>query len=215
MAITIESRSFGGGQRIPERHAFAVPDGNGKAKPAGGNVSPHLRWHGEPDGTRSFALVCVDHDVPAQMERMNSEDETIEPDAPRQSFSHWVVADVPAEVHEVPEGAASEGIVPGGKPTGETGFGGRTGANGYTEFLADDDEMSGTYGNYDGPFPPWNDELEHRYRFRVYALDVPSLDLPEDFTLEHLQGAMAGHALDEGELVGLYSLHRNGRGGSG
>jgi phosphatidylethanolamine-binding protein (PEBP) family uncharacterized protein len=172
MAIQVESSSFGAGERIPQRHAFAVPDGEGKAKPEGGNVSPHLRWQGEPKEARSFAVVCVDDDVPQEMERMNSEGETIEAEAPRQTLAHWLVVDVPAGVHEIPEGAASDGIVPGGKPTGATSFGGRTGANGYTEFLADDEKMSGTYGGYDGPFPPWNDELEHRYRFRVLALDV-------------------------------------------
>jgi len=212
MTIRIESTSFREGERIPETYAFAVPDGDGKAKPEGGNVSPHLRWQGEPDGTRSFALVCVDHDVPAEMERMNSDDEAIEPEAPRQTFSHWLVADIPAGVHEVPEGAGSSGIVRGGKPTGETSFGGLAGANGYTEFLADDEEMAGTYGNYDGPFPPWNDEREHRYRFRVYALDVPRLDLPGDFTLAQLQEALSGHVLDEGELAGTYSLNRDGAG---
>ena len=210
MTIRIESRSFGAGERIPERHAFAVPDGNGSAKPEGGNVSPHLHWEGAPEGTQSFAIVCVDHDVPEELERIGREDDTIEEDAPRQTFAHWLVVDVPPSVTELPEGAGGEGIRPGGKPTGETAFGGRTGANGYTQFLADDEEMSGTYGNYDGPFPPPNDEKVHAYRFRVYALDVPGLDVDGDFGLEELRGAMEGRVLDEGELVGTYSLHRNG-----
>jgi Raf kinase inhibitor-like YbhB/YbcL family protein len=207
MTIEIESRSFEAGGRIPERYAFGVPDGDGKAKPEGGNVNPHLHWSGVPDEAKSVAVLCVDEDVPAEMERMNSDDETIEPGAPRQPFAHWLVVDVPPDVREIPEGAASDGIRPGGKPTGPTSFGGRAGANGYTEFFAGDDEMQGTYGNYDGPFPPWNDELEHRYRFRVLALDVPRLDLPDDFTLGQLRDAVDGHVLDEGELVGTYSLH--------
>jgi phosphatidylethanolamine-binding protein (PEBP) family uncharacterized protein len=66
--------------------------------------------------------------------------------------------------------------------------------------------MEGTYGTYDGPFPPWNDELEHRYRFRVYALDVERLDLPKDFGHEEFSRAIDGHVLDEGELVGRYSV---------
>ncbi|HZD87429.1 MAG TPA: YbhB/YbcL family Raf kinase inhibitor-like protein [Gaiellaceae bacterium] len=207
MTLHIESKSFGAGEHVPGRHAFGVRDGNGKAKPAGGNVSPHLRWSGAPAGTRSFAIACVDEDVPAELDRMNQEEDTIEPGAERQPFAHWLVVDVPPDVVEIPEGAGGDGIVPHGKPTGETSFGGRTGANGFTGFLAGDDEMEGTYGNYDGPFPPWNDELEHRYRFRVYALDVERIDLPEDFGLEQFRDAIAGHVLDEGEHVGRYSLH--------
>lgn len=206
MTIQVESRSFGNEERVPERHAFGVPDGHGKAKPEGGNVSPQLRWEGAPAGTRSFALVCVDEDVPAEADRMNQEEDTIEPEAPRQPLAHWLVVDIPPEVMEIPEGAGGEGIVQGGKPTGETRFGGRAGANGYTDFFAGDDEMQGTYGNYDGPFPPWNDELEHRYRFRVYALDVERLDLPEDFGHEDFRRAIDGHVLDDGELVGRYSV---------
>ena len=36
--------------------------------------------------------------------------------------------------------------------------------------------MFGDYYGYDGPCPPWNDELVHRYVFTLYALDVPRLE---------------------------------------
>jgi Raf kinase inhibitor-like YbhB/YbcL family protein len=202
MALTVSSDSFGDGDRVPEAYAFGVPDGQGKATAGGGNRSPHLRWSGAPDGTQSFAILCVDPDVPADFSDANQEGRTVAEGAPRRDFCHWLVADIPPDVNEVAEGAGSDGIVQGGKPTGETSFGGVAGANSYTDAMGD-----GAYGNYDGPFPPWNDERLHHYHFRVYALDVPSLGLSGDFKLDDFYGAIEGHVLDQGEIVGTYTLN--------
>jgi Raf kinase inhibitor-like YbhB/YbcL family protein len=68
-------------------------------------------------------------------------------------------------------------------------------------------DMAGQYGGYDGPCPPWNDERAHRYTFKVYALDVPSLNLSGAFTGPEAEAAMQGHVLAEGEAVGLYTLN--------
>ena len=201
MTLTVESDSLEQGQRVPDEYAFGVPDGAGKAAAAGGNRSPHLRWSGQPEGTQSFALVLVDPDVPADFSDANQEGKTVAEDAPRRDFVHWLLVDIPPDVTELPEGAGSDGIVAGGKPSGETEHG-VTGANSYTESMGD-----GTYGGYDGPFPPWNDERLHHYHFRVYALDVPSLGLSGDFTLDDVSRAIEGHVLDQGELVATYTLN--------
>jgi Raf kinase inhibitor-like YbhB/YbcL family protein len=206
MALTVESDNISHGERVPDSHAFGVPDGSGKAAPEGGNRSPHLRWSGAPDGTQSFALIVYDPDVPADFTDANQEGKTIPEDAPRQDFSHWLLVDIPADVTELPEGAGSEGIVPGGKPVGQTEHG-VTGSTSYTDTFAGDPDMGGTYGGYDGPFPPFNDERLHHYHFQVYALDVPSLGLEGEFTLDDVRRAMEGHVLDKGELVAEYTLH--------
>jgi Raf kinase inhibitor-like YbhB/YbcL family protein len=206
MALTVESDSVAHGERVPHEHSFGVPDGSGKAAPAGGNRSPHLRWSGAPEGTQSFAVVVVDPDVPADASDANQEGKSVPEHAERADFTHWLLVDIPPDVTELPEGAGSDGIVPGGKPAGRTEHG-VTGANSYTDFMAGDPEMGGTYGGYDGPFPPWNDERVHSYHFRVYALDVPSLGLSGDFKLDDVMQAIEGHVLDQGELVAHYTLH--------
>lgn len=206
MALTVESESLAHGERVPHEHAFGVPDGEGKAAPEGGNRSPHLRWSGAPEGTRSFVVVAIDPDVPADASDVNQDGKSLPEHAERADFAHWLLVDVPPEITELPEGAGSDAIVPGGKPTGKTEHG-VTGANSYTAFMAGDPEMGGTYGGYDGPFPPWNDERLHHYHFRVYALDVPSLELSGDFDLDDVVQAIEGHVLDQGELVAHYTLH--------
>src|SRR5918995_1573094 len=120
MALTVESDSITHGERVPDEHSFGVPDGSGKAAAEGGNRSPHLRWSGAPEGTQSFALLCVDPDVPADFSDANQEGKTLPEDAPRRDFTHWLLVDISPDVTELPEGAGSDGIVAGGKPTGPT-----------------------------------------------------------------------------------------------
>jgi Raf kinase inhibitor-like YbhB/YbcL family protein len=206
MALTVESDSITHGERVPDAHSFGVPDGSGGAAPEGGNRSPHLRWSGHPEGTEGFALIVYDPDVPADATDVNQEGKTLPEDAERADFAHWLLVDIPGDVTELPEGAGSTEIVVGGKDPGPTDHG-IGGVNSYTDFLAGDPDMGGTYGHYDGPFPPFNDERLHHYHFVVYALDVPSLGLEGEFKLEDVRGALEGHVLDEGELVATYTLY--------
>jgi Raf kinase inhibitor-like YbhB/YbcL family protein len=67
--------------------------------------------------------------------------------------------------------------------------------------------MAGDYLGYDGPCPPFNDSLPHRYFFRLFALDVERLPLPAGFSAAELQRAMHGHLLAEAALFGVYSLN--------
>jgi Raf kinase inhibitor-like YbhB/YbcL family protein len=171
------------------------------------NRNPHLAWSDVPAGTRSFALLCWDPDVPSRADDVNQAGKTVPLDLPRVTFHHWVVVDLPADLREIAEGSHSDGIVPRGKPIGPTPAGGQTGQNDYTGWFAADPDMSGTYGGYDGPCPPFNDTRVHGYRFAVYALDVPTLGLSGAFTGDEVRRAMAGHVLAEAKILGTYAIH--------
>ena len=108
----------------------------------------------------------------------------------------------------IEEGADSDGVTPHGKEPGPTELGLR-GINSFTDFLAGDPDMEGTYGGYDGPCPPWNDERLHHYHVTVYALDTESLGLSADgdFRGADVLDALDGHVLDQAEIVGTYTTN--------
>jgi hypothetical protein len=103
-----------------------------------------------------------------------------DPDAPMGTFDHWIIFNIPAAAPKLAEGIPVEA---------EHSSGYRQGTNDF-----------GNIG-YGGPCPP---DGEHRYFFRLYALDG-ELDLPAGSTSKaDLQSAMEGRILAETELMGTY-----------
>lgn len=201
----IRSNSFEHRQRLPAEFAAGQPTAEGFGFAP--NRNPHLAWDEVPAGTRSFALLCIDPDVPTVKEMVGRSDVQIPTEQPRCDFVHWAMADIPADVREIAAGACSDGVVPHGKATPAGPAGSRQGLNDYTGWFAGDAAMAGDWRGYDGPFPPPNDLRLHRYFFRVFALDVPTLPLPERFTAADVQAAMHGHVLAEATIYGTYSLN--------
>lgn len=197
----LRSDSFRNAHRLPPQVAMGVPDGFGS------NRNPHLAWDQVPEGTRSFALLCVDPDVPTVADTVNREDMEIPVDQPRGDFVHWVAADIPATLREISEGSCSDGVRAKGKQHASGLPGARQGLNDYTGWFAGDADMGGDYHGYDGPYPPFNDLRLHRYFFRLFALDVGALALPHRFSAADVLRAMQGHVLAEAALHGTYSLH--------
>ncbi|NED96357.1 YbhB/YbcL family Raf kinase inhibitor-like protein [Phytoactinopolyspora alkaliphila] len=137
----------------------------------GRNMSPHLRWSGAPEGTQSYAITCFD------------------PDAPTPSgFWHWTVADIPADITEIPRGAgAADGL---GLPDGSFSVRNDTGNVGYS-----------------GAAPPQGD-VPHRYFFVVHAVDVASLadeGVTEEATPAVVSFNLVFHTLGRGMIVPVYS----------
>ncbi len=203
--MRLHSPNFADGERIPAECAFAVPDPDEHIA-FSDNRNPGLEWVDVPERTRSFALLCVDRDVPSVPDDVNKEGRVVPADLPRVEFVHWVLVDIPADVRRIEEGAFSRG---GPVPRGKEGRhdGPREGVNDYTGWFAGDPDMEGTYRGYDGPCPPWNDSIVHHYTFTLYALDVESLPVTGNFTAADVRKAMEGHVLAEASLTGTYSLN--------
>lgn len=199
--MKLECLSFDDNQPIPPKFAFAVQDREAHTAP-GKNHNPHLRWSDVPAGTHSFALICHDPDVPTRFDDANQEGRTISASLPRRDFFHWVLADLPASASEIREGEVSRDTSP--KRDGKSVLGARAGLNDYSS----EEEP---HFDYDGPCPPWNDEIPHHYVFTLYALDVPQLSLGERFGGQELREAIAGHVLGQASVTGLYSLNPNVR----
>ncbi|MBZ0235749.1 MAG: YbhB/YbcL family Raf kinase inhibitor-like protein [Deltaproteobacteria bacterium] len=123
--MQLTSLAFSDGGEIPRRHTQD-----------GADLSPPLRWRDVPPGTESLALIVDDPDAP-------------DPAAPKRTFVHWVVTNVPPNVSALDEGTKTTG--------------GIVGKNDYD------------HADWDGPKPPIG---RHRYVFKLYALDT-RLELPE------------------------------------
>ncbi|MCK7592246.1 YbhB/YbcL family Raf kinase inhibitor-like protein [Pseudomarimonas salicorniae] len=205
--MKLRSDSFRQGKRIPAEFAFGRPGDAGEPCVLAANRSPHLAWDEVPEGTRSFALWCVDPDVPSRGDDVNQAGRTVPAELPRIDFTHWLIADMPAATRELAAGACSDGVTARGKTSPPGPAGSVHGRNDYTGWFAGDEAMAGTYLGYDGPCPPFNDSLPHRYFFRIYALDVERLGLEEGFDAGALQRAMQGHVLGEAAIFGQYSLN--------
>ncbi|NOR62474.1 MAG: YbhB/YbcL family Raf kinase inhibitor-like protein [Rhodobacteraceae bacterium] len=205
MKILIDS--WINGASIPSKFAFGKIPAEGRFALAE-NVNPAIAWRDAPAGTKSFAIICHDPDVPSSGEDVNQESRAVSANLPRVDFFHWVLINISADVTSIAEGADSSAVTPKGKTPGQQAHG-LTGINSYTDWFSGDPDMSGNYGGYDGPCPPWNDSIMHHYHFTVFALNTNDLKLSGPFTGADVLSAIEGHVLAKAEHVGTYSMNRD------
>jgi phosphatidylethanolamine-binding protein (PEBP) family uncharacterized protein len=204
--MQLSSRSFPDGGAIPGEFAFAVIDPASHIS-LSSNRNPHLAWSHAPEHTKSFVLTCHDPDVPSRADDVNQEGREVSAALPRVDFFHWLLMDIPATNREIAQGTHSNGVTARGKPGPAAPDGLRHGINDYTNWFAGDANMRGDYYGYDGPGPPWNDALVHRYVFTLYALDVPLLEVRGKLTGSNVLAALAGRVLAKASFTGTYSLN--------
>jgi hypothetical protein len=149
--LTVTSAAFDAGSAIPTEYTCE-----------GSDLSPALSWSKGPEGTAAWALIVDD------------------PDAPGQTWVHWVFYNLPPDTLGLPRGVATDSTAQGG-------------LQGTTDFKR---------VGYGGPCPPPG-HGPHHYHFKLYALDR-KLELPPGATKPQVEAAMEGHILAHGELIGTY-----------
>jgi Raf kinase inhibitor-like YbhB/YbcL family protein len=154
MTLRLTSPAFAEGASIPSKYTCE-----------GQNVSPPLAWSGVPEKTKGLVLIIDDPDAP-------------DPKAPRMTWVHWVLYDLPPSASALAEGAGS-----GGLPAGT-----KVGLNDWKKT------------QYGGPCPPIG---RHRYIHKLYALDIKLSELKNP-TKADVERAMKGHILAETRLIGTY-----------
>lgn len=204
--MELRSESFTPGGKIPGQFAFCLPHAESHVC-LGGNLNPHLAWDGVPPEATSLVLICHDPDVPSVGDDVNQPGREVPANLPRVDFFHWILVDIPPQRREIAAGEFSRGVTPRGKGGPSAPGGLRQGINDYTGWFAGDADMRGDYFGYDGPCPPWNDALRHRYIFTLYATDLPRLPLEGGFQGAAVRAALAGHILAEASILGTYSLN--------
>lgn len=201
------SDAFKHNEPIPPEFALCAVDPTRHAVYSD-NRNPSLMWSDLPGGTRSLALICHDGDAPAIPNDVNQEGKRLRHDLQRVDFFHWVLIDIPTNMTSIGAGQFSEGVTARGKPGPEVpgAPGLRHGINDYTHWFKGDPDMEGTYFGYDGPCPPWNDDLVHRYTFTLYALDIDRVPVDGKFNGQQVRAAIQRHVLREARLIGTYTL---------
>ena len=158
MGLVLTSAAFAALGAIPTLHTCE-----------GRDVSPPLAWTGVPAAAKSLVLIVDDPDAP-------------DPKAPKTTWVHWVLYNLPPTAAGLAEGVASSALPPGT----------REGQNDWKR------------AGYGGPCPPIG---RHRYFHKLYALDVLLPDLGPA-TKADVEAAMKGHVLAQAELVGTYQKQK-------
>ncbi len=157
MTLVLSSPAFQPDGEIPTDYTCESKD-----------ISPPLVWQGVPAGTRSLALIIDDPDAP-------------DPAAPKMTWVHWIVFNLPPETTGLPAGTTAKDLPPGTQ-------------EGINDFRRT---------RYGGPCPPIG---RHRYFHKLYALDI-LLEGLNALTKQQLEAAMTGHVLAHAELMGTYQKH--------
>lgn len=151
MTLALKIPAFSNGGDIPRKYTSNSTD-----------ISPALTWEGVSPAAKSLALIADD------------------PDAPKGTWTHWLIWNIPAYFTSLAEGVPAEHVLENGASQGTNDFN-RIG--------------------YGGPCPPPG--KPHHYFFKLFALDT-ALELQAGANRKDVDRAMKGHILAQAEWVGIY-----------
>ncbi len=204
------SDSFQNTESIPSEFAFGKHNPETRIELCE-NRNPHFGWRNLPAGTKSLVLLCRDTDVPSRPDDVNKLGRTVPAALPRVDFYHWVLVDLHPDSDEIKVGEFSDGIQPRGKPGPMGPRDTRQGLNGYTQWFAEDKNLKGNWFGYDGPCPPWNDEIVHHYHFTLFATDFERCPVDGQFSGPDVRNVLDGHTLARATLTGTYHIYPRAR----
>jgi Raf kinase inhibitor-like YbhB/YbcL family protein len=175
-------------------------EGYGKGK----NLSPHLLWGNAPEGTKTFALLCVDIDVPTDFTYANKAGVFIEATQERKNFIHWMVGNIPQNINELPKGFMNRDSI-------STDL---TSLNlNHNDLVLGLTDYNSRFGNkaigYWGPCGPTNDLRLHRYIFKIYALSTERLSLEPGYNYDDFKVEVEKSLIATTNVTGLYSRNIN------
>lgn len=147
-AIGVRCPDFAPGRQIPREYT-----GHGD------DLSPPLRFSGIPGDAQALAVIVDD------------------PDAPRGTFTHWLVWNLRPDTRELIAGVDPRSV---GAAEGQNDFG---------------------VSRYRGPMPPSG---THRYYFRVFALDK-MLGIPQNSEAPEVWRHVGHHTIAWGEMMGTFA----------
>jgi Raf kinase inhibitor-like YbhB/YbcL family protein len=162
-----------------------------------------------------LALINDDLDVPVDVGTFNQAGEVVSRLQERRALCHWVLVNLAPDDREIGLGEFSNGVAVGGKPGPDGPRGTLQGLNEYTDWFINDPVMAGKYFGYDGPCPPYNDEVAHRYVFTLYALDAARLQVDTVFDKHGALREISNHILASASITGTFSSNRSVRPRSG
>lgn len=151
MPLQLKIPAFSNGGEIPRRYTCS-----------GADLSPALQWGGVSPAARSLAIVADD------------------PDAPRGTWTHWLLWNLPAHMTNLPEALPRHEVFPNGARQGTNDF---------------------QHIGYNGPCPPPG--KPHRYVFKLYVLNT-TLDLRGSAGRQELDRAMKKHVLAQTDWMGRF-----------
>lgn len=105
-SLEVKVNNIKSGERLDDKYASCIHSADAHHV-QGLNINPEVSWSGAPDNTKSFVLIVVDPDVPADFSKANHEGNIIPGGTQRKNYYHWLAINIPKDNTSIAEGTDS------------------------------------------------------------------------------------------------------------